>query len=678
MRQHFPLLLIILLVSCGPGAPAETLERPIPTGKYIDDPMSGRSYNLADFESQSGSAISSFSEAPLLADRVRDGLLPPVSERLPENPLVLVPWEKLGRYGGDLRFTEFTIGYDHYLRHLNEAQLLEQRPEPGVAIYKWMEGSVQPGVLENWSRNADASLFTLRIRSGLKWSNGVPVTTEDVRYRVEDVLFNADVVPILPQWARWGGKPVQLNILDSHTFELKFAKSYGLFLPQMIGWRWHELMLPAHYLKRFHKDHTPIAELQPLMDRYGYTESDWGRFYLTMGGVGQAAGGFVPGKIPDIGSFPTLDPWLHVSQPNPGDYVLERNPYYYKIDPEGQQLPYLDGLRRTFVSDLQVQNLKILSGETDLQFQFVRLSDFPLFKRNEARSNYWVVPLPAWQDYMLIFPLNLRPDDPVLRPIMADVRFRRALSLALNREEIREALFLGFGRPAQLAPLPASPWYEDGFDRANADYDTSLANQLLDEMDLPWDSEHRYRVRPDGKTLTIRIDYYDVTPPAGPGAEMAATFWEDVGIRTQVQQVDGARYWQLRDANQNQVTAWWANGAVPNDFSFAGGFSMTYPWQQWYDTQGANGQTPPEWAQSIYTLRDTLFSAPSKTKRNQAGTEIFRKNAEYLWNIGTVADVPVPFVYSRRLGNIGVAEQRNHYPITVAEAAEQWFFEVDD
>jgi len=159
---------------------------------------------------------------------------------------------------------------------------------------------------------------------------------------------------------------------------------------------------------------------------------------------------------------------------------------------------------------------------------------------------------------------------------------------------------------------------------------------------------------------------------------MAATFWEDVGIRTRVQQVDGARYWQLRGANQNQVTAWWANGAVPNDFTFVGGFSMTYPWQQWHDTQGANGQTPPEWAQSIYALRDTLYSTPSETKRNQAGTEIFRKNAQYLWNIGTVADVPVPFVYSKRLSNIGVAEQRNHYPITVAEAAEQWFFEIDE
>jgi peptide/nickel transport system substrate-binding protein len=393
-----------------------------------------------------------------------------------------------------------------------------------------------------------------------------------------------------------------------------------------------------------------------------------------MGGVGTAAGGFVPGRIPNISDYPTLDPWLHVNQPNPGDYILERNPYFYKIDPEGQQLPYMDGLQRTFVSDLQVQNLKILAGETDLQFQFVRLSDFPLFKRNEIKSTCWVVPLPAWQDYMLIFPLNLRPNDPELRPIMADIRFRRALSLALNRHEIKESLFLGFGRPAQLGPIPGSPWYDEAFTTAAAGYDPEQANRLLDEMGLAWDAEHRYRLRPDGKTLTIRIDYYDVTPPAGPGSEMAAAFWEEIGVKTRVQQMDGARYWQLRGANENQVTAWWANGAVPNDFTFTGGFSMIYPWQQWHETRGATGQEPPDWAKAVYRNRDVLFSSPDAQERNRAGIEIFRIHSNYLWNIGTVADVPIPFVYSKRLGNISVAEQRNHYAISVAEAAEQWYF----
>ena len=127
---------------------------------------------------------------------------------------------------------------------------------------------------------------------------------------------------------------------------------------------------------------------------------------------------------------------------------------------------------------MQIQNLKILGNETDLQFQFIRLSDFPLFKRNEAKSSYWVMPLPAWQDYMLIFPINLLTNDPAIQYILSDVRFRQALSLALNRNEIKEALFLGFGREAQLAPLPGSQWHEEGFDTAFADYDPDRAHQL--------------------------------------------------------------------------------------------------------------------------------------------------------------------------------------------------------
>lgn len=674
MLAHIPLILLLLFACSGPDAPPLTEERPLPSGRYIDDPMSSKGYNLDDYQRRTDTVIDSFNEAPLLRKRVQAGGLPPLEKRLPENPLVMIPWEDIGRYGGHLKYTEFTIGYDHYLRHLNESQLVEQVPEPGVAIYKWLDGTVQPGILEYWEQNEEATVFTLRIRKGLKWSDGVKVTTDDVRYCIEDVLFNDAVNPILPEWARWGGTPVLLDVVGTHTFRLTFGKPYGLFISQMIGWRWHQLMLPAHYLKQFHRDYTPLEELLPQMARYGYAESDWGRFYLTIGGVGQAAGGFVPGRIPNIRDYPTLDPWLHIEQPNPGDYVLERNPYFYKIDPEGRQLPYMDGLRRTFVSDLQVQNLKILASETDLQFQFVRLSDFPLFKRNELKSAYWVIPLPAWQDYMLIFPLNLRPNDPVLRPIMADIRFRQALSLALNREEIKEALFLGFGRPAQLEPLPNSPWYDEAFAGAGVDYDPQQANRLLDEMGLVWDEDQEYRLRPDGKPLTIRIDYYDVTPPAGPGSEMAAAFWEEIGVRTQVRQMDGARYWQLRGANENQVTAWWANGAVPNDFSFIGGFSMSYPWQQWYQTQGAAGQKPPDWAQKTFRNRDILFSAPDAAERNRAGKEIFRTHSEHLWNIGTVADVPVPVIYSKRLGNIGIAEQRNHYAITVAEAAEQWYF----
>ncbi len=636
--------------------------------------MSSRSYNLADYENQAGHKIVSFSEAPALEARVAAGQLPPVEERLPDNPLVLVPWEEPGRYGGDLNYVEYIIDYDHYLRHLNAAPLLELLPEPGTAVSKWINGKPQPGIFERWAMSPDAREFTFSIRKGLKWSDGVPVTTEDVRFGIDDVVLNKELYAVTEEWARWGGKLVELEVIDDATFRLRFADSYALFVPRLVVWRWRWIMLPAHYLKPFHRKYTSMEELLPLMEAEGYQEGDWGRFFNRVASRIGDSGAFIPTRAFNVFDYPSLDPWLNVRQPNPGDFILERNPYYYKVDPQGRQLPYIDRLVRTFVNDLQVEILKVVSGETELQFQQLRLSDYPLFKENEAKGGYRVELLDAVQDYMLIYPLNLNPEDLALRAIVQDVRFRQALSLALNREEIKEVLFLGKGRPAQLAPMPGSPWYEESFARSYAEYDVARANRLLDEMGLSWDSEHRYRLRPDGERLALRIDFYQVTPPAAPGAEMARQYWSAIGIEALVKEVDGQRYWHLRDTNTNQATVWWANGAVPNDKVFIGGLLMTYPWQEWNASGGVRGEEPPAWVRDLFDNTRLIYSTPSDEVRDTTGKKTFRMLAEKLWVLGTVAETPNPFVYSKRLGNIAVGIERGHYAMTIAEASEQWYF----
>jgi peptide/nickel transport system substrate-binding protein len=275
---------------------------------------------------------------------------------------------------------------------------------------------------------------------------------------------------------------------------------------------------------------------------------------------------------------------------------------------------------------------------------------------------------------MLIYPMNINAKDPVMRPILGDVRFRRALSMALNREEIKETMFLGMGRPAQLAPLPGSPWYEEKFAKAYADYDPNGAARLLDEMGLRWDAERKFRLTRDGKPFTLRIDYYDVSPTSAPGAELAKAYWEDIGVRTSVEHMDGSRFWQLRGANDVQVTVWWGDGASPAAQSFLSGFLMTRPWEQWYETNGQTGEEPPAWVKGLFDTRELMHASPDPETRRQAGCKIFEIFARHLWTLGAVADVPVPFIHSRKLGNLDVARQRGHYSVTVAEAAEQWFF----
>jgi peptide/nickel transport system substrate-binding protein len=646
----------------------------IPVGEYVDDPRSGHSYNLDDYHALTGQPITRFGESPLLTPRVKAGDLPPVEERLPDNPIVVIPWETIGTYGGTLRYAATGFVGDTYLRYLNEAPLVETRPEPGTSnIVKYINATLDPGILEHWEQDEEARIFTFRIRRGLKWSDGAPVTTEDVRFCIEDIVFNEELYPLAQEWAQWGGARMKLEIVDRYTFRFEFADSYGIFLQRMAQWRWWWFMLPSHYLKPQHVKYTDVNALLPRMRESGYdSANDWGRWYSEIHARRWGVEEFVPGKVPDVEHYPTLDPWLHVSQPNPGDLLMERNPYYYKIDPAGNQLPYIDHLRRTYVADIQMKNMKIISGETDLQFQWMRLSDFPLLKLNEEAGDYHAVILRSDQEYRLIYPFNFSTKDPVWNEIIRDVRFRQALSLAFNRDEMNDVLWLGAGRPAQLAPARGSVWYEEAFEKAYAEYDLDRAHQLLDEMGLRWDDEHEFRLRVDGERLTLILHYPAEYTEWGNGAEMAGEYWSALGIDVIVK--SSGLLDQLTSANGHQAIVWCGNGAVPTDRSFICGFSHTPLWHNWYNTGGEDGEVPLPWAREVYETCDALYSAPSEQRRTALGKHVFELLAEHLYVLSTVAEAPVPFIYSKRMRNISVAKQRGYFETTASNWAEQYFF----
>ena len=231
-------------------------------------------YNMDEYVRQTGAEIT-FSESPFLAGKG----LPPVEERLPENPVVMETWMEDGKYGGTLTWTEYTIDYDHYLRHLNAVNLLEIVPSASNHRYNFVGAEIQPSILERWEQNDAADEFTFTIRKGLRWSDGVPVTTEDVRYTFEDNYFNEEITPNLASWAQWGGEPVKLSIVDDYTFSVSFAKPYGLFVSEVTGWAAGRFMRPAHYMKQFHTDYTDIKEIEGIMKEQGYAAEEWGKFY---------------------------------------------------------------------------------------------------------------------------------------------------------------------------------------------------------------------------------------------------------------------------------------------------------------------------------------------------------------------------------------------------------------
>ncbi len=680
------LSLALVLAACGSGVPEtaeeEVQEAPVAaeedmtmmTGRFVDDPHSGRDFNLADYEAEYGVSLTEFHEAPMLAEMVAAGALPPVEERLPHNPVVQIPLEDIGQYGGNLHWVEYTIDYDHYIRHLNETNLLELRPAKGTARYKWMGGEIMPGVYEAWSHSDDSTIFEFTLRDGLKWSDGAAVTTEDIRFYIEDVLRNEEVTPNVPAWLKYRGSPTGFEVLDERSVRFVFAEPNGFFLPQMVNWAWTQHLRPAHYFKPYHTGYTDVADLMPLMEKMEFTAAeDWGRWFS--GIQTNATGGSYSRRTADYRAMPVLQPYAWDSEPQQGEFIMTRNPYFYKVDPDGNQLPYIDTLSRSLVTDLEVENLKIISGETDLQGQFIRLSDYPMFAQNQEAGNYNLMALPAWQDQLLIFPFNFDPADPVLGEIIRDKRFRQALSLAVDREEVKKSIFLDFGVPSAFAPVVGSPWYKDEFRDAYAEFDLERANALLDEMGLVWDDNQEFRLRPDGERLVLPIDYYDVTPPATPGGELVREFWVEIGVDTKVEQVNGQFYWQKRGANETVGTIWWANGLSPADAVFVSSFLMTPSWWSWYTTQKEEGLEPqdPE-AVKLVELFWQLQTATSAAEQTRLGIEIFESHKENVWNIGTVASAPQPFVYNRNLGNIAVAEEREYYHISLMELSEQFYW----
>jgi peptide/nickel transport system substrate-binding protein len=469
--------------------PTPTFEPTATTIPAVEGDVPTGYYNLADFLEQTNKTFETYGEAPMLAERVASGDLPPVEERLPENPLVYRTMDIVGEYGGTMRHDSINIDQDWHLRHTNSANMIEMPASASWDAVSTVYGvPKQPGILESFGMNEDGTEFTGTIRKGLKWSDGTPVTTTDVAFNFNDVLLNEEIYPAPSTWLTWGGGNTELTIVDDYTFKYTFAAPYGSFIEAEVTlWpaTFYKHLYPSHYLSQYHKDYADPDELLAMMQAEEYnTMDEWVQFFgdkRAMWGVDRSF------ELDNGKTIPTLNPFIAVEDQGNGNYLLERNPYFYMVDQEGNQLPYIEKLQRTYIADSEQADLSIIAGNTDMSCMSISIDSFPLYKEHEADGNYVALPLPAWQDQIYIVGFNewagVKPPllesagmeapadpvddssyDPGLSEVYSDVRFRRAMSLALDRDTMNEALYLGLGRPAQVAPRPGTPFYVYGMD----------------------------------------------------------------------------------------------------------------------------------------------------------------------------------------------------------------------
>lgn len=674
-------------------------------------------YNQADYEAVSGGKIEGYSEAPKLADKVAAGELPPVEERLPENPLVTKTLVNVGEYGGTLREATINIDQDWHLRHLNAANLIECSANPAWDTVSSVFGvPFQPGILESFGMSEDGLVFTGTIRKGLKWSDGEPVTTKDVEFCIKDLYLNKKTYPVAKTWLTWGGGNTELVVVDDYTFQFKFASPYGSFIEaELFLWpgTYNRIMLPQHYLKKYHIDYADEASLLEYMKEEGFTSLDeWAEFFNKKVKLWGCDNPFMDcGRV-----FPVLNPWVIVEDLGNGNHRLERNPYYYMVDEAGNQLPYIDNIVATYVSDEEMQSMAIISGDVDVSCMTIGIEDYPLFKSHEADGNYRTLPLPDYLDQVFVVGFNanagIKPPvlatdaststeadvdvsyDSGLAEIYGDVRFRRAMSIALDRNVFNETLFLGLGRPAQVAPRPGTPFYKEGMEESYAEYDPEGAKALLDEMGLKDVNGDGWRERPDGTPFKIRFEYFVITAASTPGAELCKRFWEEVGVQTELKLVDANYWWSnLQPNNVNEATTWWLSGSGANLLQewFLGPSMLVPLWNRYTMYKNAHDlgevsdadweailQYVPEWQREMQDLKMQLKVEADEEKRNEIATRMWELQAEYLPIIGVVTESRAPLVINADIGNVETAEEMGLNYIAVMEQAEQFYFKTEE
>ncbi|MCX7795740.1 MAG: ABC transporter substrate-binding protein, partial [bacterium] len=420
-------------------------------------------YNtLLDYQKMTGKKITRFNEAPMLAELVKQGKLPPVEKRLPQEPKIIVPVEEIGQYGGSLNRAWLGPADNFGPRRLMVEQIIQFNADGSKII---------PNIAKKWDVSKDSKVFTFYLRKGIKWSDGQPFTADDILFVYEDVLMNKELTPSMPYWLTINGKPVKVEKVDDYTVKFVFPESYGLFLYQFAD-KSADLYAPKHYLKQFHPRYTPKEELDKKVKEAGYDV--WYKLFQA-----KTSAWWVNNL-----DYPTIWAWKAINSPTEQRFIMERNPYYWKIDTAGNQLPYIDRIVNIYASDINMVNFKAATGEIDFQWRHITLDNYTLFMENREKGNYRVLKWRGARGANPVIYLNYSCKDPVLRTLFNNDKFRKALSIAINREEINQLVYHGLGIPRQASLISGVFAYSPEWEKAWAEYDPKKANAMLDEIGL--------------------------------------------------------------------------------------------------------------------------------------------------------------------------------------------------
>ncbi|MEM8730012.1 MAG: ABC transporter substrate-binding protein [Pseudomonadota bacterium] len=680
MTRHFltTTAMALLATAAHANCPAMTLadDQGIAPGAFPQQ------YELAEYQAAAGCEME-FSTNPeietLNGDIQGNPDLPPLAERLPSEPLVVVPYDMVGTYGGtfDALSNATEAGTSDFLstRHVNLVRYTDDLT------------SIVPNVAKAWEWNDDFTELTMMLREGHKWSDGAPFTSEDVRFWLENLSLDTNIREKAADYVLAGGEPIEIEIIDDTTFKFKLAAPKpGLLVHFATSYA--QPFQPAHFLGQFHPALNENADA--LAAEYGFESgyeavnyyfgaSDWTDTPSPMLRDPEKAA-----TLP-YATQPTLESHIYIADTTEGRKLVA-NPYFHQVDTTGQQLPYISQQDEVYKNDNEVRILALVNGEVDYKSQSVQLPSAPILLENQENGGYSIqlkptIAIPA-------FSFNVTSPDETKRALFNNVDFRKAMSAAINRDEMNEVVFFGQGEPMAYIGFSPVPEFAAEFAKAGIEFDPDGAKAALDALGMVDTDGDGFRELPNGEKVALNLQFA-TQGISGDVVELVAQNWSDIGVQTTVKEVTPDEYRAAQSANELDVMAWQQGTPVAIALGSSERFVPPYGsyfehrvgmgWAEWIDSNGTAGIEPPQYAKDMVAdIAAFQQAVPGSDDAAAIGKRIAKNWADNTLIIGTV-NAPAPIYVRNGLKNVPEFQTWSYeYYRAYPYRPTQWFLAEDN
>ncbi|MCI8433188.1 MAG: hypothetical protein HFH83_08385 [Lachnospiraceae bacterium] len=581
-----------------------------------------------------------YSEAPMLADLVQGGTLPKLEDRLPAADDIFIdtadaagnPLE-IGTYGGVIN-----------LLGAGGSWGLSRPVLEGIIRYN-SDGTYYANVIKSFEHNDDYTVWTFKLREGMKWSDGEDFNADDITFWYYMChLTNYDTKK---SWAALketvDGEDAWANLekVDDYTVTWTFVNpKFPADFVENGDFKW--CWAPEHYLNDMIPDSVYVEN--PYWEKTGLSDEQ----VL----LNAQAKGIDAATVSDLGKAVTYYWWNEDGIPNLNSYVLttkegnnsrdaqlcilERNPYFWKVDAQGQQLPYCDEIHFNATSEDGQDQLMFRSGELDI-IEVAMQDISSLLTDLGDKAQLRTLASTNWGSYLLTF--NYTCTDKNYADLFSNVKFREAMSICVDRDQVSGLLSEGFLEPGQCAPQEGNFGYDAEWEAKWTDYSVDNAKKLLEECGLVMGSDGFYDFA-DGTDFTLTIYTY-TDSGAADAYPVFEQYYKAAGINCATKDIEVSAFDTEVDNNN-----WYA---ILGPHTAIGGVSLKSRVQpfvpiaqsaEWYGeygtyygTNGEQGVKPEGDMAKLVEIYEKWKATPDSAERDQYTLDIYNLHKENLWTI---------------------------------------------